>query len=119
MIDENLEYIFNIAIKKANEKKHEYLTLESVLLALLQGSVVCEVLALCGADFEMMKSELNTFLDNEGNFSILSDQEIQELSEQQFKTEELKRRAQKNGILYQPELSLALQRVIQRAALHV
>lgn len=119
MIDENLEYIFNMAIKKANEKKHEYLTLENVLLALLQDALVLEVLSMCGADCDVLKSELNNFLDNDGNFSILSDDEIRELNDEQFKTEELKRRALKNGIMYQPELSLALQRVIQRAALHV
>lgn len=44
---------------------------------------------------------------------------IEELSRKQFVDAELRELARENGITYQPEISLGLQRVIQRAAIHV
>jgi ATP-dependent Clp protease ATP-binding subunit ClpA len=119
MISQKLEVIFNRAVKKANEKKHEFLTLENVLLALLDDPAVEQVLADCGADVAWVRHELLKFMADETNFSILSDDEINEISERQFVNVDLREVARQNGIRYQPELSLALQRVVQRAALHI
>ncbi|MDD0853821.1 ATP-dependent Clp protease ATP-binding subunit ClpA [Halobacteriovorax sp. GB3] len=118
-MSKKLEIIINEAIKKANELRHEYLTLEGVLLAMLDDEEVIDVLKACGADLKEIEIELMQFLDDATNFSILSDSQIQELSEKQFVDEELRKLAADSGIQYQPEISLSLQRVIQRAAIHV
>jgi ATP-dependent Clp protease ATP-binding subunit ClpA len=119
MMSKKLENIMNTAIRKANELRHEYLTLEGVLLAMLEDDQVIHVLKKLGAQIEEMKDELSEFIASPENFSILSDLQIEELSEKQFVDEELRKMARDSGILYQPEISLSLQRVIQRAAIHV
>lgn len=119
MMSKKLEMIMNLAIRRANELKHEYLTLEGVLLAMLEDEQVIHVLKKLSIDIEEIRQELTEFISTSDNFSILSDQEVQELSEKQFVDEDLRRMARESGILYQPEISLSLQRVIQRAAIHV
>ncbi|TDJ09072.1 MAG: ATP-dependent Clp protease ATP-binding subunit ClpA [Deltaproteobacteria bacterium] len=119
MISQRLNIIFNNAIKKANELNHEFLTLEGILWALLQDEQVVDVMNECGGDIEGIKGELNTFLFNKNNFSVLSSDEIQNLAKDQFGDEKIRELAESSGIKYQPEISMALQRVIQRAALHV
>ncbi|WP_232422521.1 ATP-dependent Clp protease ATP-binding subunit ClpA [Bacteriovorax sp. DB6_IX] len=118
-MSKKLEVIINDAIRKANGLKHEYLTLENVLLAMLGDEQVVEVLELCGAEIHQIRDELEAFIDDETNFSILNDEQIRDLSKKQFVNDELRQLARDNGIEYQPEISLALQRVIQRAAIHV
>jgi ATP-dependent Clp protease ATP-binding subunit ClpA len=119
MISQELELILNKAIRKANTKKHEFLTLENVLLAILADPTVERVLKESEADLDQLKAELETFLDEDENFSLLTDDEIEDLNKTQFANERLRDMAAQNGIKYQPEISQALQRVIQRAALHV
>lgn len=119
MISQKLEVIFNRAVKMANEKKHEFITLENILLVLLEDQAIQHVLKECGADIQSMKKELIAFVENDDNFSILTDEEIDELGRKQFVNSELRDIARENGVRYQPELSLTLQRVIQRAALHI
>lgn len=119
MMSKKLENIMNTAIRRANELRHEYLTLEGVLLAMLDDDQVAHVLTKLGAELDEMRQELNDFIQTPENFSILTDHQIEELSEKQFVDEELRRMARESGILYQPEISLSLQRVIQRAAIHV
>lgn len=119
MISQKLEQILNMAIKRANEKKHEFLTLESVLLAMLDDEAVHEVLLDSGVNLDDLKKDLTDFLDEDSNFSLLTDEEIQELNKKQFGNDQLREIARENGILYQPEISLSLQRVIQRAAIHI
>ncbi|MCT4643100.1 MAG: AAA family ATPase [Bacteriovoracaceae bacterium] len=119
MISTKLEILLNVAIKKANELKHEFLTIENVLLALLRNDVVKEALKKSEANLEILKSDLETFVHTGSNFSILTDQEITQLGDEQFANDELREIAKENGIHYQPEISMSLQRVIQRAALHV
>ena len=119
MISQQLEQILNKAIKRANEKRHEFLTLENVLLAMLEDSSVTELLGDCGANLGDLKNDLQGFLNEDSNFSLLSEEEIIELNRKQFGNEQLREIAKENGILYQPEISLSLQRVIQRAAIHI
>lgn len=119
MISQKLEQILNKAIKRANEKRHEFLTLENVLLSMLEDETVVEVLVDCGANLGDLKQDLIDFLDEESNFSLLSEEEIQDLNRKQFGNEQLREIARENGIMYQPEISLSLQRVIQRAAIHI
>lgn len=119
MISQKLEQILNKAIKRANEKKHEFLTLENVLLSMLEDETVVDVLVDCGANLGDLKKDLATFLDEDSNFSLLSEEEIQDLNRKQFGNDQLREIARENGIMYQPEISLSLQRVIQRAAIHI
>ena len=119
MIGQRLEITINKAIKRANELRHEYLTLENVFLSLLEDEQVRQVLGKCGADLPYLRDNLESYLHKPENFSILSEERVNELSEKHFVDEELRNLAAKNGVKYQPELSVALQRVIQRAAMHV
>ena len=119
MISAQLEILLNKAIRRANQLKHEFLTLENVLLALLTDDKVATILRDCGGDISKLEENLIDFVNNPENFSILSDEEIEEVGNEQFDNEEMKKMANQNGIFYQPEISLSLQRVIQRAALHV
>ncbi len=119
MISQKLEQILNRAIKRANEKRHEFLTLENVLLSMMEDETVVEVLTDCGANLSDLKKELTTFLGEDSNFSLLSEDEIHDLNRKQFGNDQLREVARENGILYQPEISLSLQRVIQRAAIHI
>lgn len=119
MISQKLEQILNRAIKRANEKRHEFLTLENVLLSMLDDETVTEVLNDCGANLLDLRKDLQTFLSEDSNFSLLSEDEIQDLNRKQFGNDQLREIARENGIFYQPEISLSLQRVIQRAAIHI
>jgi len=119
MISNKLELLLNKAIRTANEYKHEFLTLENVLLALLTDDVVCKVITECGAGIDSLAKEVEEFVADNNNFSILTDEEIKELGDEQFANEDMKKLANESGIYYQPEISLSLQRIIQRAALHV
>jgi ATP-dependent Clp protease ATP-binding subunit ClpA len=114
-----LEIIINSAVIKANILRHEYLTLEIMFKAILEDQEVRNILESCQADLSALEKELDTFIMDETNFSILSDETIEELSRKQFADAELRELARENGISYQPEISLGLQRVIQRAAIHV
>ncbi|HXH32501.1 MAG TPA: ATP-dependent Clp protease ATP-binding subunit ClpA [Bacteriovoracaceae bacterium] len=119
MISQKLEQILNKAIKRANEKRHEFLTMENVLLSMLDDETVSEILLDCGANISDLKRDLAGFIGENSNFSLLSEEEIQSLNRKQFGNDQLREIARENGILYQPEISLSLQRVIQRAAIHI
>lgn len=119
MKSKRLELILNTAVIKANELHHEYLTLELIFLSMLTDPEVRSVLENCGADLAKLEAELLDFINDKTHFSILSHEEIKLLSERQFADDELRELARENGIFYQPEISMALQRVIQRAAIHV
>jgi ATP-dependent Clp protease ATP-binding subunit ClpA len=49
----------------AMERRHEYVTLEHILLALLHDPVTSEVLEACGADLARLEADLVLFLDHE------------------------------------------------------
>jgi ATP-dependent Clp protease ATP-binding subunit ClpA len=119
MQSKRIEIIINSAVVKANDLHHEYLTLECILLSLLEDEVVRSILESCGADIKVLEEELRVFLADPSNFSVLTDENIEQLSIQQFADEELRKLARANGVFYQPEISMGLQRVIQRAAIHV
>lgn len=119
MKSKRLENIINSAVVKANTLNHEYLTLECIFLFLLDDEEVQRVLEECGANIAELKTEIENYLLDTENFSILSDDDIAQLSKEQFADEEIRKIATQNGVKYQPEISMALQRVIQRAAIHV
>ena len=63
MLSKELEFTLNLAFKEAREKRHEFMTVEHLLLALLDNSAAADVLKSCGADLEKIKKELAGFLD--------------------------------------------------------
>jgi len=63
MLSKELEFTLNLAFKEAREKRHEFMTVEHLLLALLDNSTAMEVLKSCGADADKLKKELTGFLD--------------------------------------------------------
>jgi ATP-dependent Clp protease ATP-binding subunit ClpA len=63
MLSKELEFTLNLAFKEAREKRHEFMTVEHLLHALLGNPAAVEVLRACGADIELLKQELTQFLD--------------------------------------------------------
>ena len=55
MLSKELEFTLNLAFKEAREKRHEFMTVEHLLLALLDNASATEVLRACGADLERFK----------------------------------------------------------------
>ena len=94
MLSKELEYSLNTAFRMAYEKRHEFITVEHLLLAMLDNSVAVEVLKACGGDVECLKRELIEFLD-ETTPHIPA------------------------GVKRETQPTLGFQRVLQRAAFHV
>ncbi len=95
MLNKELEFTLNLAFKQAREKRHEFMTVEHLLLALLDNPSAASVLIACGADVGALRANLSSFI-NETTPLI-------PLSEDARET--------------QP--TLGFQRVLQRAVFHV
>ncbi len=93
MITKDLRATLNLAHRTAQERRHEYLTLEHVLHAMLQDPVATEVLEACGADLPGLKIALEAFLDEQESLPSHVDK--------------------------LPEQTMAFQRVLQRAAVNL
>ena len=63
MLDKELEYTLNAAFKEARAKRHEFVTVEHLLLALLDNTSSLEVLKACGANINRLRSNLIEFID--------------------------------------------------------
>jgi ATP-dependent Clp protease ATP-binding subunit ClpA len=63
MLDKELEYTLNTAFKEARNKRHEFVTVEHLLLALLENSSALETLKACGANMSRLRSNLTEFID--------------------------------------------------------
>jgi ATP-dependent Clp protease ATP-binding subunit ClpA len=63
MLSEELEITLNRAFKQAREKRHEFMTVEHLLLALLDNPTSNSALKACGADLQQLQNDLNRFLD--------------------------------------------------------
>ena len=94
MLSRTLEQTLHRALAYANERRHEYATLEHLLLALTEDQDAVAVMRACGVDIEKLRTELTTYLDNELANLITS------------RIEDSKPTA-------------GFQRVLQRAAIHV
>ena len=94
MLDKNLEVTLNNVFNEARDQHHEYVTVEHLLLALLDNSSAAQVLRACGANLNELHSELSKFIQE--NAPLLSESDKPET---------------------QP--TLGFQRVLQRAVFHV
>ena len=65
MLSRNLERTLHRALALANQRRHEYATLEHLLLALTDDSDAVAVMRACGVDLGHLRSELVKHLDNE------------------------------------------------------
>ncbi|MBK6402752.1 MAG: ATP-dependent Clp protease ATP-binding subunit ClpA [Rhodocyclaceae bacterium] len=63
MIAQELEVSLHMAFVEARQKRHEFITVEHLLLALLDNPVAAEVLRACAADIEALRRELSAFVD--------------------------------------------------------
>jgi ATP-dependent Clp protease ATP-binding subunit ClpA len=91
---QSLEQALHRALEYANERSHEYATLEHLLLALLDDGDAAGVMRACNVDIEKIRRRVTEFLD-----------------------EELDMHVSKNAVEAAP--TTAFQRVIHRAVVHV
>jgi ATP-dependent Clp protease ATP-binding subunit ClpA len=94
MLSRNLEQTLHRALTKANERNHEYATLEHLLLALADDQDAMAVLRSCGISLNELRDQLTHYIDNELSYLI-------------------------NRTSEEAKPTTAFQRVLQRAAIHV
>ncbi len=94
MLSSELELCLNEAFQSAREARHEFMTVEHLLLAIIDTPKVREVLRACGADMVRLRKELQEFIDQT--------------------TPRLK-----EGDEREVQPTLGFQRVLQRAVFHV
>jgi ATP-dependent Clp protease ATP-binding subunit ClpA len=63
MLDKELEYTLNLAFKEARAKRHEFVTVEHLLIALLENSSASDALKSCGANINRLRNNLVDFVD--------------------------------------------------------
>ena len=95
MLSKDLEVTLNLAFRDARTKRHEYMTVEHLLLALLDNEAASTVLKACGTNLDELRSDLANFVDETTPLIPSSD----------------------NDRETQP--TLGFQRVLQRAVFHV
>ena len=95
MLSKDLELTLNEAFKNAREKRHEFMTVEHLLLALLDNDAALKVLNACGVELGTLRQELTEFVDSTTPLIPSADEERET----------------------QP--TLGFQRVLQRAVFHV
>jgi ATP-dependent Clp protease ATP-binding subunit ClpA len=95
MLNQELELSLNMAFARAREHRHEFMTVEHLLLALLSNPSAREALEACTVDLVALRQELEAFIEQTTPTLPTSDEERDT----------------------QPTLSF--QRVLQRAVFHV
>ncbi len=94
MLNKELEFTLNQAFKNAHEKRHEFITVEHLLLALLDNSSAITVLKACNCNANALRGELTQFIDE--TISLIP-----------------------QGVQRETQPTLGFQRVLQRAVFHV
>jgi ATP-dependent Clp protease ATP-binding subunit ClpA len=89
-----LESTIQLAFDEARRRRHEFVTLEHVLFALLKDPVAAKILRAAGADLKRLNKELEQFFD----------EQMPELPD---------------GVEREPQQTAAFWRALQRAAMHV
>jgi ATP-dependent Clp protease ATP-binding subunit ClpA len=89
-----LETSLSLSVREARRRRHEFLTLEHVLWALLHDESVAEVIRACGGNVPRLIQEIDSYLDSQ----------LETLPEEDDRP---------------PQQTLGFQRVLQRAAAHV
>lgn len=94
MLSKELEFTLNNAFKEARNRRFEFMTVEHLLLALIDNPTAAQVLRACGSDLDTLRDELDSFVED--NTPLLDENDTRET---------------------QP--TLGFQRVLQRAVFHV
>ncbi len=94
MLSRNLEQTLHRALSLASERRHEYATLEHLLLGLAEDTDASTVLKACGVDLDKLRKDLTEFLDKD-LAGLATDRPGD------------------------PKPTAGFQRVVQRAAIHV
>ncbi|ARD22083.1 ATP-dependent Clp protease ATP-binding subunit ClpA [Shewanella japonica] len=95
MLNKDLEVTLNLAFQQARDSRHEYMTVEHLLLALINNPSAKEALLACGADITRLHEEVSNFIQQTTPLIAESTEERET----------------------QP--TLGFQRVLQRAVFHV
>ncbi|MEA2162910.1 MAG: ATP-dependent Clp protease ATP-binding subunit ClpA [Thermoanaerobaculia bacterium] len=93
MIARQLQKSFEFALNEALKRRHEYVTIEHLLYALLHDRDVIDIIRACGGDIPQLQKQLDDFM-NKTLEQLAEDSEVQ------------------------PVLTAMLQRVVQYAQLH-
>lgn len=64
MLSKELEFTLNQSFRKAREQRHEFMTLEHLLLALLDDPAAVAALQACGAQLEQLRQDLQGFIED-------------------------------------------------------
>ncbi|TWH76819.1 ATP-dependent Clp protease ATP-binding subunit ClpA [Azomonas agilis] len=64
MLNRELEVTLNLAFKEARSKRHEFMTVEHLLLALLDNEAAALVLRACGAHIDKLRHDLQEFINS-------------------------------------------------------
>jgi len=94
MLNKELEITLNNAFKSAHDKRHEFITVEHLLLALLDNTASAAVLNSCKCDISLIREQLTKFINE--TISLLP-----------------------HGMHRETQPTLGFQRVLQRAVFHV
>jgi len=65
MLEKKLEETLHQSFQSAHEKKHEFITLEHLLLALIDNPEAADVLNACGANVDELREDLTNFLEEQ------------------------------------------------------
>ncbi len=95
MLNKELEFTLNLAFKEAKEKRHEFMTVEHLLLSLLDNPAAGNVLQACDANIDALRRDLIEFIDE--TTPRIPDDEVDR----------------------ETQPTLGFQRVLQRAVFHV
>lgn len=94
MLSKELEVTLNNAFKNARDKRHEFITVEHLLLALLDNASAEAIMKACGCNIALLRGQLTQFIDE--TLSLIP-----------------------QGIQRDTQPTLGFQRVLQRAVFHV
>jgi ATP-dependent Clp protease ATP-binding subunit ClpA len=94
MLSKELEVTLNTAFKNARDKRHEFITVEHLLLALLDNAAAETIMKACACNIKMLRGQLTQFIDE--TISYIPD-----------------------GVQRETQPTLGFQRVLQRAVFHV
>lgn len=95
MLNKDLEISLNLAFRQAKDSRHEFMTVEHLLLALLDNPASIEALNACGADISKLRQELLGFIGE--TTPVIPESELER----------------------ETQPTLGFQRVLQRAVFHV
>ena len=95
MLNKDLEVTLNLAFQQARDARHEYMTVEHLLLALIDNPAAQEALVACGSNLDKLREEVSSFIQQ--TTPIIADPEDDR----------------------ETQPTLGFQRVLQRAVFHV